>query len=272
MTGPKSEHQTQADIDYLWQNLRDLPYFRALLRAVEAQFYDDITLSSPTLDLGCGDGHFATVAFSRQLEIGIDPWWHPLKEAAARHVYLDLLQSEGSNQPFPDEYFESAVSNSVLEHIPDLKAVLLEVQRVLKPGSLFVFCVPNHRFLAELSVGKALDHIGFGFLGKHYRSFFNRISRHYHCDSPEVWLARLAKTGFHVEKWWHYFSPKTLQTLEWGHYFGLPSLILKKITGRWILIPKPWNLSLICRLLRKSYQTGGINENGVYTFYITRKK
>ena len=44
--------------DYLWLNLRDLPYFRAMLRAVEAEFYQEFELPSPTLDLGCGDGHF----------------------------------------------------------------------------------------------------------------------------------------------------------------------------------------------------------------------
>ena len=49
--------------DYLTLHLQDLPYFRALLRAVEARFYKDITLPPPVLDLGCGDGHFASLAW-----------------------------------------------------------------------------------------------------------------------------------------------------------------------------------------------------------------
>ncbi len=44
---------------YLWPMLQSLPYFRALLRAVEAGFYRDFELPSPVYDLGCGDGHFA---------------------------------------------------------------------------------------------------------------------------------------------------------------------------------------------------------------------
>ena len=52
--------------DYLWLHLRDLPYFRAMLRAVEAQFYQEFELPAPTLDVGCGDGHFATIAFDRR--------------------------------------------------------------------------------------------------------------------------------------------------------------------------------------------------------------
>ncbi|HSL30697.1 MAG TPA: hypothetical protein VK900_15965, partial [Anaerolineales bacterium] len=45
--------------DFLWLHIRDLPYFRSLLRAVEAQFYKQVNLQAPTLDLGCGEGHFA---------------------------------------------------------------------------------------------------------------------------------------------------------------------------------------------------------------------
>ena len=41
------------------QQLRELPAFRALLRAVEARFYDHIPLPDPVLDLGCGSGRAA---------------------------------------------------------------------------------------------------------------------------------------------------------------------------------------------------------------------
>ena len=70
--------------DYLWLNLRDLPYFRSLLRAVEARFYQGFDLPHPILDVGCGDGHFATVAFDYKLDVGIDPWGSPIREASQR--------------------------------------------------------------------------------------------------------------------------------------------------------------------------------------------
>ena len=41
--------------ELLWRNLKDLPAFRALVRAVEAQFYQAIPLPEPTLDVGCGE-------------------------------------------------------------------------------------------------------------------------------------------------------------------------------------------------------------------------
>ena len=258
--------------DHLWRQISSMPYFRGLLRAIESRFYDEIELPMPTLDLGCGDGHFAGLTFDRPLEVGIDPWWNPLTEAVKRKSYLGLAQADGATQPFPDGYFASAVSNSVLEHIPHLDDVLVETARVLQPGAPFIFCVPNHNFLPTLSIGRRLDKSGLKKMGDVYRSFFNRISRHHHCDDAPTWEARLEKTGFKLDRYWHYFSPSALKTLEWGHYWGIPSLVAKKLTGKWILAPTKWNLALTERLTRPHYVEPLAIEDGSYTFFIARRK
>jgi SAM-dependent methyltransferase len=258
--------------DYLWLNIRDLPYFRGLLRAIEARFYQDLDLPGPVLDFGCGDGHFAGIAFDQPLDVGLDPWWSPLQEARARGAYRLLIQAQGSQAPFPDSYFGSAVSNSVLEHIPDLDSVLVETGRVLKPGAPFYFCVPNHQFLSSLSIGRFLDHIGLRGLGNAYRAFFNRIARHHHCDAPEIWIDRLERCGFSIERWWHYYPPQAMQVSEWGHYLGLPALLAHKLTGRWIIAPARWNLGFTYRMIQKHYAANPINDTGVCTFYIARRK
>jgi SAM-dependent methyltransferase len=252
--------------------LRELPYFRGLLRAVEARVYDNIELPAPTLDLGCGDGHFASVAFDRRLEVGVDPWTGPVREAARRGCYQLVVQGEGIHLPFPDGYFSSAVSNSVLEHIPAIDGVLIELARVLRPGAPFVFCVPNHNFLPQLSIARFFDRIGLNGLATAYRRFFNRISRHYHCDDPQTWQKRMDQAGFEVVRWWHYFSPRALAALEWGHYFGLPSLISRKIFGRWILASQNWNLALTRAVVERHYREPAAQPEGVYSFYITRRK
>lgn len=258
--------------DHLWLQISSLPYFRGLLRAVEARFYENIELPAPTLDLGCGDGHFASLAFDRPLEVGIDPWESPLKEAKKRGSYLKLVHAPGNQIPYEDAYFASAVSNSVLEHIPDLDPVLTELARVLKPGAPFLFCVPNHNFLGALSIGKFLDRLGLKACGNAYRRFFNRIARHHHCDDPDTWKARLDRTGFELVDWWHYFSPHALRVLEWGHYFGLPALICRKLLGRWILVPSRWNLFFTLGITRAAYQEPSIQPAGTCTFYIAQRK
>ena len=67
----KENIQKKDEKDYLWENIKDLPYFRAVLRAVEARFYQDIALSQPVLDLGCGDGHFASKTFEEKIRFSI---------------------------------------------------------------------------------------------------------------------------------------------------------------------------------------------------------
>lgn len=256
--------------DFLWLNIRDLPYFRSLLRAVEAQFYKEVDLPAPTLDIGCGEGHFAGLFFDRKIDVGLDPWHGPIHEAGARQTYQLLTEADGGKMPYPNEYFASAFSNSVLEHIPHVEQVLMETARVLKPGAPFVFCVPNHRFNESLSVVRLLEKLRLTALANLYRAFFNYIARHQHLDNPQTWKSRLEKAGFAVERWWHYFPPKSLAVLEWGHYLGLPSLIIRKLTGRWILVPTYWNLMLTYQFL-KPYANAVASDDGVCTFYIARR-
>ena len=257
--------------DHLWPQISSLPYFRAVLRAVEARFYENIDLPAPCLDLGCGDGHFASLAFARQLEVGLDPWAGPLQEAEKRGVYRETIHSAASSIPYADEYFSSAVSNSVLEHIPDLDPVFDELARMLKPGAPFIFCVPNQRFLPTLSFARALDSLHLRSFARAYRRFFDRISRHYHCDDQITWQTRLASHGFEIVRTWDYFSPRAQAVLEWGHYFGLPSLISHFLFRKWILVPAKWNLKLTESITRSVYNETSMQEKGVYTFYITRK-
>jgi SAM-dependent methyltransferase len=249
--------------DYLYLHLRDLPYFRALVRGVEATYYQTLDLAGPTLDIGCGDGHFASLVFDRQIDVGLDPWTGPIHEAGKRKAYRLLVQADAARSPFPDDYFASAFSNSVLEHIPHIDEVLTDTARCLRPDAPFYFCVPNERYLSELS----LPHV----LGKGYTEWFRRISRVQHADGPEVWEGRLNKAGFRLEKWWHYFSPAAMRVLEWGHYFGVPSLVARKLTGKWILAPTKWNLRLTEKFIRR-YADPGPVENGTFTFYIARRK
>ena len=86
-------------------------------------------------------------------------------------------------------------------------------------------------------------------------------------DDPQV----LAAAGFDLEEYWHYFSPAAMRMLEWGHYFGLPSWILHKLTGRWILVGSPWNLWLTEKAVRRYASTQPVDD-GTFTFYVARRK
>jgi len=263
MTNRPSQIENRNSKDFLSLQLRDLPYFRALLRAVESSYYQDLPLPAPVYDVGCGDGHFASLTFDQKIDVGLDPWHGPIHEAQKFGAYKSLVEADGAQSPFPSQYFASGFSNSVLEHIPHIDDVLKETARVLKKDASFYFCVPNTRYLSELSISRVL--------GKGYIEWFRLISRTQHADEPDVWNERLERAGFELIRWWHYFSPSSLRVLEWGHYFGIPSLFARILTGRWIIVRANWNLWLTRNFLSKYASTHPI-ENGAYTFYVTRRK
>ncbi|HVN54095.1 MAG TPA: class I SAM-dependent methyltransferase [Anaerolineaceae bacterium] len=260
---------TQGD-QILWRHIRDLPYFRAMLRAVEDSYYQEIVIPRPILDLGCGDGQFASVAFNPPPEIGVDPWAEPVREAQSRGVYRMVLQSDGAKMPFPDHWFASVTSTSVLEHIPHIDAVLSETSRVLQTGGMFLFCVPNQRFPEYLRGTQTLRRMGLKGAAAAYGRFFNRIARHAHTDEPAVWEKRLDNAGFVLERCWDYFPPEALHILEAGHLFGLPALFWRRLTGKWILVQQKWNLWIPYQMARPFLDRRESDE-GVCTFFVARK-
>ncbi len=270
MTDQAALENGKTSDDILWRQLKTLPAFRALLRAVETRFYDKVDMPQPVLDVGCGDGHFAQMAFDCPLRVGIDPWWGPLNKAVESGVYDLPLQAMGDKLPFPDHCFASAFSNSVLEHIPDIQPVLNEIGRVLQPEAPFIITVPSHHFSEYLGGAEFFDRVRLEGMAGRYRDLFNRISRHAHTDAPDVWAERLAQAGFTIERWQYYFSREALHALEIGHAQGLPSAVLHALTGHWIIGPYESNLKWTERWVRPFYEEE-FPEKGAYIFFLARK-
>lgn len=271
---PDRQERQDSNDDLLWRHLKTVPAFRALLRAVEARFYHYVSIPEPVLDLGCGDGHFASMAFAsrisrgQQLAAGVDPWWGPLQKARRTGAYRLNVQGMGDSLPFADNTFASVISNSVLEHIDDVQPVLCEASRVLRPGGKLVITMPSHLFTEYLGGAALLRPLG---LAETFRRFFNRVSRHAHTDPPHIWAQRLARAGFAVDRWQYYFSKEALRTLEVGHIQGLPSAILHFLTGHWIVAPWRANLRRTERWVRPYYEEEPSDE-GAYIFMVARKQ
>jgi len=62
-----------------------------------------------------------------------------------------------------------------------------------------------------------------------------------------------------------------MRVLEWGHYFGVPSVLTRLLTGKWIVAPTTWNLWLTKKYVSR-YASPDSIENGTFTFYIARRK
>jgi SAM-dependent methyltransferase len=95
------------------------------------------------LDLGSGAGTDSLIAAQMVGETGrvtgID--MTPAMLAKARSAAaamgaanVDFVEAEAELLPFPDESFDVAISNGVIDLIPDKDAVFSELHRVLAPG------------------------------------------------------------------------------------------------------------------------------------------
>ena len=99
--------------DYLAEQLQDMAPHRAILRAVECKFMARVPLMPPVLDIGCGDGHFASIAYADHLplDVGIDVMARDLPEAASRPgVYRKVMFASATALPFADASFNTVVS------------------------------------------------------------------------------------------------------------------------------------------------------------------
>jgi arsenite methyltransferase len=95
------------------------------------------------LDLGCGAGTDTLVAAQmvapagRVTGIDMTPEMLSKAQAAAAAMgatNVDFVEGDVEQLPFPAESFDVAISNGVIDLIPDKDAVFAEIFRVLRPG------------------------------------------------------------------------------------------------------------------------------------------
>ncbi|MES1224507.1 MAG: methyltransferase domain-containing protein [Bacteroidota bacterium] len=93
-------------------------------------------LKGKMLDFGCGSKPYASL-FKVDEYIGVD-----FENEGHSHVneQIDIFY-DGKTIPVPDNFFDSALSSEVFEHVFNLEEVLKELHRVLKPGgNLLITC------------------------------------------------------------------------------------------------------------------------------------
>jgi SAM-dependent methyltransferase len=241
-----------------------------MVRSIEARLFAEIApdLPEPIIDIGSGDGTFVQIAFPGKKVIGIDPILSDTHEAQRRGVYMGLSLATGSALPFPDNSFASAISNCVLEHVEPLDATLREVARVLKPGGRFVASVVGNRFPKELLGTTLLNWLGMD--GSQYGDWFNKLSYHHNTLSSADWRSRFEAAGLQFVTCRPYMSAAALKLFDLSHYYGAPSLITRRLIGRWLVLP-PLTPNLLWEPVLRRIYTAPPGNDGPYYFFVCQK-
>ncbi len=219
-------HNTQY---YLKEYLKERPLFLSLTRSCESPLYQKyLPLQKPVLDLGCGDGFFAKVTFSQQIDIGLDMTDSRIKENQY-NSYKKIVTYDGKRIPYPDNYFATVVSNCVLEHIPDIDQTLSEIYRVLKKGGLFLTTVMSAPWEEYL--------FGNIFLGDIYKKWMRKKQEHNTILDEKLWRKKFQKHAFRIIDEAGYIDKTSARWIDVLHYFCVPDLISYKIFHKWVLWP-----------------------------------
>jgi len=101
------------------------------------------------LEIGAGPSNPSSAFFAglgQVTGLDVDPEALTNRSLHQAHVF------DGGRFPFEDATFDACVTNYVLEHVADAATHFGEVQRVLRPGGVYVLRTPNlYHYMASVS-------------------------------------------------------------------------------------------------------------------------
>jgi ubiquinone/menaquinone biosynthesis C-methylase UbiE len=176
------------------------------------EFYTNLAKHVPqpanVLDFGCGAGNLATCLYVHGYQVtACDIAENMIAEArqtfAATSIEWVNLPTEWRRLPFADNAFDGVIASSVFEYLEDLDLAFGELARVLRPGGVLVFSVPNmeHRerkfeqWINHLAVGRWIHGLARSIPQVRNYLDYLRLSRNRFL--PAVWEERAAVYKFH---------------------------------------------------------------------------
>ncbi len=164
------------------------------------------------LDMGCGAGRHAFEMFRRGGDVvafdqdgdelaGVLDLFGAMRDAGEvpEGAEADIKQGDALAMPFADEEFDRIVAAEVLEHIPDDRAAIAELVRVLRPGGTIAVTVP--RWLPE-KVCWALSDEYHEVEGGHVRIYTGRGLVGKLTEAGLEYVGRDHAHGLHAPYWW----------------------------------------------------------------------
>jgi SAM-dependent methyltransferase len=243
-TAPANRSEWPLDPDDFAAYYRYSPSALAVRECLRLRAVRKFDLEPPILDIGCGDGLFATLAYPGKQVWGIDVNLTEIRRAQSTATYNALICGSITEVTLPAGFFRGAIANCSLEHVPDLERALRNVHRALAPHAEFITIVPTPHWTRLLAIPELLRSHGFRGLADAYGRALDKIFFHVHLYDGKEWTRRLENAGFSVRSIETLTSRRSSWVFDALLYPSLLGWLTKKLTGKWVIAPALRNLSV----------------------------
>lgn len=163
------------------------PIHRSFWRTIEWRLLRPIVkdLPRPLADIGCGDGEFGKMLF-QTVDLGVDGEAETIGHCDPKIYMKTALVDLRKEMPGGAGAFGAIFSNSTLEHIEGVDAVLKNLATATRPGGRFVATVPSSGLVRAFTNG----------FGREYCDELNGILGHHNLWTADEWTRKLKAAGF----------------------------------------------------------------------------
>lgn len=208
-------------------------YYAALVKRYAPRPHDNGQL----LELGCGLGHLLGLLQDDFHCVGIDLIDYSIEQtkinAPKAEAYVD---SADDLSRFGTGQFSVVVALHLVEHLPDPQNTIMQVNRILKTGGLFLFATPNPVYALRRFKDPATDAIG-------------KDPTHINVQPPRIWRRWVEQKNFRVlrhfsDGLWDVPYLNGIPTSLQFAFFGAPALI--QVMTQTAFMPLSLGVNQVC--------------------------
>jgi SAM-dependent methyltransferase len=188
----------------------------------------------PVLDVGCGDGLFARIAFDSVEAWGIDIDAAEGRWAASSQAYSQVI----TRARLPERFFATCIANCSLEHVPRIDLAMRTIYRSLRPGGSVYLFVPTPDWARQLTSVRLLAALGFEAAATELQNSVDRFFKHHQLHDEVGWRGIVEDAGLDCVTVEPVLSTATTVAFEAFLLPSLAGLLNKHLTTRWTNFPR----------------------------------
>lgn len=188
------------------------------------------------LEMGCGLGHLLGLLQDDFDCVGIDLIDYSIEQTRLNAPKAEAIQMSADDlSRFETGSFSAVIALHLVEHLPDPQGTIQQVNRLLKPGGLWLFATPHPDYSLRRFKDRENDAIG-------------KDKTHINVHPPAQWRAWCEANGFQMLKhfgdglWDVPYLPLLPKVVQFG-MFGLPALA--QVITRTTLTPLAFGVNQI---------------------------